>query len=362
MAHPLLQKFLLLLTFTLHVVPMNFLLGGCFFAVLLKVQKIIKIGDHEKAYRLYRDIIGAMPTFLSFTITLGVAPLLFIQALYGPLFYTSTILMAPFWLSVLGFILVSYYSLYLLSWTSEKFLKPLRLPVLLAAAAGFVYSAFMLSSNNSLMQSPGSFHAIYEKTFYGIFIFVNDLDLMLRFHHVLFGSVFVTSVIILIMAYFKRCDDPQYADYISAYVRPFWYMSFAAQLALGVSMLLSQKAEVFNALMGNDAGHTFLFWAGVALACLVFVVGFLGRNSIQKNGSLILSVSLITFLSLSGMVMTRDFIRDSRMKPAFSYIHNAYEWNYLVVGIFFLVFAAGLGTVYYMLSLPEKTPKTGKSI
>lgn len=359
MAHPLLQKFLLLATFTLHVVPMNFLLGGSFFAVALKVQKIFRLGDHENAGRLYRDIVTVMPTFLSFAITLGVAPLLFLQALYGPLFYTSTILMAPFWLLVPGAILLSYYSLYLLSWTREKFGGPLRLLVLAGAAAGFIYAAFMFSSNNSLMQSPGAFHAIYERTFYGVYVFA-DLNMALRFLHVLFGSLFVSSIILFALAWLRREIDPGYAGYVSARARPLFYLSFAAQLAIGVAMLLAQKAAVFDALMGRDAGRTFLFWAGVLLACLSFAAGYAGRNSIHKNGAVALSISLAAFLSLAGMVMTRDFIRDAEMKQAFSCMKNACEWNYFVVGLFFAVFACGLAAVSYMLRLPARSEEAEK--
>jgi len=73
MGHPLLEKILLVFTFILHMIPMNIMLGAVILAIFLKSQKLLKYGDHERAYRLYRDIIKLLPTCLSLTITLPVA-------------------------------------------------------------------------------------------------------------------------------------------------------------------------------------------------------------------------------------------------------------------------------------------------
>jgi hypothetical protein len=48
-----------------------------------------------------------------FSVNFGVAPLLFVQVLYGHFFYASSILMAVFWLAVIPLLIAAYYAAYL---------------------------------------------------------------------------------------------------------------------------------------------------------------------------------------------------------------------------------------------------------
>lgn len=54
-----------------------------------------------------------MNALVAFTVNFGVAPLLFVQVLYGHLFYASSILMAVFWLAVIPLLIAAYYAAYL---------------------------------------------------------------------------------------------------------------------------------------------------------------------------------------------------------------------------------------------------------
>jgi len=51
---------------------------------------------------------------------LGVAPLLFLQVLYGRLFFTSSILMAGFWLAVVPLLIVAYYCAYVVAFRGQR--------------------------------------------------------------------------------------------------------------------------------------------------------------------------------------------------------------------------------------------------
>ncbi len=52
-----------------------------------------------------------LPSFLVSAVVLGVASLLFVQAVYGPVLYPA-ILLGNMWIVVLGAILIGYYGLY----------------------------------------------------------------------------------------------------------------------------------------------------------------------------------------------------------------------------------------------------------
>ena len=103
-------KFLLLFTFTLHLVAMNCALAGGIAAVLNAVRGRNPL--HPFSRRLAGELSRMLPVFLALTITLGVAVLLFVQVLYGNLLYTSSILIGVFWLSVIALVMAAYYCYY----------------------------------------------------------------------------------------------------------------------------------------------------------------------------------------------------------------------------------------------------------
>ena len=108
---PWLFHVLLVFTFFLHLVFMNLTLGG----TLLAAFSHMRSGGRKDDYRgvLSGRLMAINNYGISLTITTGVAPLLFIQLIYQPFFYSATILLAPLWLSMLLLLTVGYYSAYL---------------------------------------------------------------------------------------------------------------------------------------------------------------------------------------------------------------------------------------------------------
>ena len=64
---------------------------------------------------MFFDVAKKLPVLLPATITLGIAPLLFVQVLYGQYFYTSSIIVAWPWFLVLVLLTVAYYGFYYVS-------------------------------------------------------------------------------------------------------------------------------------------------------------------------------------------------------------------------------------------------------
>src|SRR5262245_50672909 len=100
-----LLKLLLVVTFALHLVPMNLALGGGMVAVWSSLRARGRAGadaaEADSHRALAAGLAKLLPVATAFTITLGIAPLLFLQVLYGQLFYTSSVLMAWSWLAVI---------------------------------------------------------------------------------------------------------------------------------------------------------------------------------------------------------------------------------------------------------------------
>jgi len=111
-----LLEFLLVFTFILHLLPMNFLLGG---VVMVSVSSFL--GRNDAKHREFaRRAGGALPPVVAFAITLGVAPLLFLQLVYGQFFYASSVLMAWFWLAVVLLVMLGYYGVYWYNMQQEE--------------------------------------------------------------------------------------------------------------------------------------------------------------------------------------------------------------------------------------------------
>jgi hypothetical protein len=94
-----LLKIILVVGFYLHAIPMNVALTGGFIAALFILYA--RRRQHEYARRIGYALAFSLPFFVSVAITQGIVPLLFIQLVYGPLFYTSSILMALPWMMMI---------------------------------------------------------------------------------------------------------------------------------------------------------------------------------------------------------------------------------------------------------------------
>ncbi len=103
---PWLFHVLWVVTFLIHLLLVNAVLGGSLLAALAGGSKP---GRRETAV----FFVEVNSWAISFAITFGIAPLLFIQVLLGRFFYTATILLAWAWLGMLGLLTVAYYLNYL---------------------------------------------------------------------------------------------------------------------------------------------------------------------------------------------------------------------------------------------------------
>ena len=87
---------LLMLTFLLHLLVMNAMLGGG----IITLISMLKGGEQNTL--LCKEFSYKWPYTIAFAVNLGVAPLLFVQVLYGQFIYSSSILMAVWWFSIFG--------------------------------------------------------------------------------------------------------------------------------------------------------------------------------------------------------------------------------------------------------------------
>ncbi|HEU4522370.1 MAG TPA: hypothetical protein VFT12_10225, partial [Thermoanaerobaculia bacterium] len=181
-APPWLMWSLLMLTFAVHVVAMNFVLGGSIIALTARLRR----SDDDA--RLAKWIGAVLPTIVAATITFGVAPLLFMQVLYGRLFFSSAVLMAWWWLAVVPLLIIGYYGTYLIA------MKRAFAGAAAAVAMIFATIAFIYSNNMSLMLRPERFLPMYVSDARGVQLNLADPTLIPRYLHMLLGAIAVAGM------------------------------------------------------------------------------------------------------------------------------------------------------------------------
>ena len=87
-------KLLHIVTLSLHFVAVEMLLGGLLLAAVLSMFR-----NAPKATVAARALARRLTVVMTYVINLGVPPLLFAQVLYGRALYTSSVLIAVYWIA-----------------------------------------------------------------------------------------------------------------------------------------------------------------------------------------------------------------------------------------------------------------------
>jgi hypothetical protein len=148
-------------TLAVHVVFMNYVLGGTAYlaAVTVFTGEPTRSRQRTPMALLLRDW---MPFFLSAAITAGVAPLLFVQILYKKSFYTGNLLLFHRWMSVVPALIVGFYLLYLMkSRRMSAWRIPARVIVGVGAFVCFAFTGYSWTENHMLGLDAGAWPAFY---------------------------------------------------------------------------------------------------------------------------------------------------------------------------------------------------------
>jgi len=169
-------KGLHLVTLTTHVAVMTLLLGG---ALIYAAGSFAIEGKAPETPRL--------PVWMAFTINTGVAPLLFCQALLAHFIYTSSILMAGWWLGAVVVLMAAYYLSYLA--VSPNAPRQTRRWAAVATAFLLLFVSFVFVCNIDLMEKPGQWSR-YAGSPHGWILFAGGADTLLRWFHVVLAALF----------------------------------------------------------------------------------------------------------------------------------------------------------------------------
>lgn len=310
-----LLQLLLVLGFFLHAIPMNLALGGC-----LSASVCLFLGRNDKesyVNRIGKSLAAALPLFISFAITQGIVPLLFVQLLYGPMFYTSSILIAAPWFSIIFLLLIAYYSSYLVIY---RFLKnkeqSLAAPaILFLAALIFMVIAYLFTGNMILMLTPEKWMQIYQHNNQGMNL-PSSPQLAPRMLHTLIASIAVTGLALGCFGLYAKKKDPDYGSWLVKKGSQVFLLLSVLQIPVGLWFLFSLPKEIMTKFMGGDLYGTIAFASSMTLALVAVICTAISSTSGSSGafkGGLVSGV-----LTVLSMVVTRHELRSYYLKPFIS--------------------------------------------
>ncbi|MGO9200874.1 MAG: hypothetical protein ACLQM8_10085 [Limisphaerales bacterium] len=329
-------KLLLLVTFFLHIVAMNFLLGGGVLALLSKWRS----RNREGGNRLFLDVAKKLPVLLPATVTLGIAPLLFVQVLYGQFFYTSSIVMAWPWFLVLVFLTIAYYGFYYASYRSGRpggrTGEVMLLSVMLIFLVGFLFS-----NNLTLSQTPWRWAGKYFADPAGWNLNLAEPALFPRFLHFFTAAVAVGGLFLVFVALANWKRDREYARQILQFGGKAFMYATMAQFVVGIVFLVSLPRDQRMLFMGDNPLATSLLLIGVTGGGggIFLMSDALRKENLRAAAFLVPGILAVVIACMSVM---RDLLRDAYLKPYFHPGQFAVKTQWSVLPLFLVLFLAGV--------------------
>lgn len=338
---------LLMLTFFLHVVPMNLVLGGSLIGALARVRS--RRGDRPHEAELARLVAKALPVLISAAVTMGVAALLFLQALYGRVFFVSSVLMGWWWLAVVPLVILAYYGAYLMAFRERELgAAGSTLAWLIAAVFGLV--ALVYGNNMTLLLKPAQWQAMYAVSGSGLHLNLQDVSLVPRHLHTFLGAIAVSGLAVAILGAVRMRTDPAFGGWAVRYGAFFCGAATAFNVFAGLWWLAALPTEVILRFMGRDVAALTVLLLGIFLTFAGAGLLVLGAASHDGSpGRYVAGSSACLPLGIVMMLLTRDTVRRVSLELAgFRPVEwVAPQWGPIVIFVVLLVVA--LATIAWMV-------------
>jgi hypothetical protein len=344
---PALLVVLWIATFFLHLLCVNAALGGAIFAALLPASLS---GAPRRAVTLFFAEINSWA--LSLAITFAIAPLLFLQILYGRFFYTASVLIAPVWLGLLVFLTLGYY----LNWIAKFRLKAGKDATGLLAASALLYLAIaaIQTSVHLISVQPSLWSVFLARPA----LVLRDPTFLPRFLHFVIAAV--TMAAVLPAAFPKALGET--APVAARFGLFVALVLTGGQFAVGLWLLGVLPTAVIKGLMTGGLAKMAPLGLGIfiGLALLGLLVKAVGAPGNVRLARVVLGHFAAAALF---MIVTRHQVRDLYLAAARANerLVVAPQWD--VLALFFVVFVlcAGL-SVWALVRAATDRPGPGEPV
>ena len=352
-------KGLHVLTLALHFCAVELLLGGLLVATCLCFFGGLRGGIPLLRLNAAASITRRLPIVMPYVINLGVPPLLFTQVLYGRAFYTSSVLIGAYWISVIFLLMACYWLLYRFNAAVERGQSAWWLGLTAWLLAGVI--ARILSTTMTLMIRPEVWTTMYSASASGNLLPPYDPTLAPRWLFMLAGGLVFAGLWMVWLAARKQIESS---------VR-IYLAGFGGKLALGAAVAQVVVAHfVFHnqpdVVQKGLATNPFYFGAGMiwfAAIGLIALAGAWAGFSKLTTPAAGWSCALLGLLAAIGFTVVRDGIRDLTLSS-----HNFDVWqqavvtNWPVVILFLVLFVAGLAAIGWLVSVMVRAKPVSEKV
>ena len=352
--------FLLYLTFFIHVVLMNTLLGGTFLTFVSEMMAKFSSDEQKRIQhiQLSEKLGHILPFLVSMTITFGIAPLLFVQGIYGQFFYTSSVLMATVWLSVVLLILIGYYSLYFYTRGFEKY-KNRRYIFISISMVMFATVAFIYVNNITLMQTPQKWLAIYTNTHgSGWYLNTDESTLLPRYVHIGLSAIAVSGLLVLYLGMREKTNEAL-KQFAIRWGASWFVVTTVLQLGVGFWFYYAIPENLRSIFSEGTPGILF------QSSHVLFLIGIvcIALSALGKHKNITAGMGIVAVLiGILEKIINRDQLRQAYLREvnwSFDVLKTAPQYD--VITLFFISLLAGVGLLVWILRKYQKEAKTNSS-
>lgn len=325
---------LLLLTLFLHIILMNVMLGSGVIALV----NLFRAGGEPTP--LARDISKKLPFAIAFTVNFGIAPLLFVQVLYGHFLYTSSVLMANFWIMVIPLLIFGYYMAYILDYHFDV-LNTRRLLLIGLVVATLLTIAFLMTTNFTLLQHPESWTRYLDRPG-GLLLNLNDPTLFPRYLHFVVAAVAVGGLSLALLADWRlRRGDLEAAPMVRTGCN--WFgIATIVNFGIGFWFFGTLPRQVMDLNTTGGVLIAVLLLTGIVLGALAVIA------SLQARLWATISFALPAIFV---MITMREVVRAAYLRPFFSLAELKVVSQYSPMLVFVVTLVGGVLLVLWMLRL-----------
>lgn len=333
---PWLFQVLWVVTFFIHLLFVNAVLGGSLLAALAGLRP----GHRRTAATLVEVNTWAIPL----TITFGIAPLLFVQVVLGRFFYTATIIVAWWWMGMLGLVMVGYYLNYVAKWRFKKG-KDAGVAQVLQALAFLGVAAIQVMVSLLHMQP-----ARWEAAAQNITAILADPTFIPRYLHFVLAAVAMTGALAAWIAVRRaaKAEDREELAGMAAFGIRVALGATLLQLLDGFWLLLALPEGVLRAFMRGGAATMVPLTVAILAGVLLLVVLAQVSDPLAHPTKVRRAAELIV-AAMAFMVVTRQQIRGIYLTAARAGEHVAVGPQWGVLGLFLVIFVGGAGVTVYAL-------------
>ena len=347
---PVVFQFLMVLTFTLHIVCVNVVVGG----LAISIWEAWKGGPYGR--RLARGLAKASTIILSVAIVLGVAPLLFVQVIYDPFWYASNTMSAIWAMLFLVWVCTAFYAAYGFYLGNKKgdsygelklFWAYVALGAMVLAGITIhtltmeallpdMWHKWLIDGNGALLTGGARFHGMA----------------LGRLLHFFMASFAVTGVYMILYAwYFSPRPDMEPE-----------YLAFVAKKGVNIALYGTLLAAATGFWWAGEVPESLGFLSNPVfllsvLAAVIFILYLANSQNDPANHAIPITVLLL--ITVFVMSYAREILR-MKYVGAFDYSIFAYKLNisWGSTLLFFATFVLGLVVLYFPLLCAYKTGRT----